>query len=156
MDAHINLEKQDFSCGNESRRNFACGTQHLIDTAYRHRYLLRPEHAEVPGKLANIRLLYTLPKRGWSYMPSDPNEPRAHGKDASGQKRKSAVGSSVTALGTMGTELGLVVAVLALIGYWLDGRWDTAPWMLITGAFIGIVGGMYRFVRQAKKFFSDG
>lgn len=52
-----------------------------------------------------------------------------------------------------GTELGLSVALLSLGGWWLDKRWETSPWLLLTGLAIGAIGGMYRLYRIGKRSF---
>ncbi|MEE9212860.1 MAG: AtpZ/AtpI family protein [Phycisphaeraceae bacterium] len=54
-----------------------------------------------------------------------------------------------------GVELGGVVAVLTLGGWWLDARWDTEPWLMFAGLAVGLVGGTYNVWRIAKRFFSD-
>ena len=33
----------------------------------------------------------------------------------------------------------------ALLGYWLDARWATQPWLLLTGSLLGIIVGFYHF-----------
>jgi F0F1-type ATP synthase assembly protein I len=48
-----------------------------------------------------------------------------------------------------GLELAGATAGLALAGYWMDGRFDTGPWGLLVGVFIGIVGGLYNLVKEA-------
>jgi len=52
-----------------------------------------------------------------------------------------------------GVELGGVVALLTLGGWWLDGKAGTEPWLMLSGAGIGIVGGLYNLWRQGKRFF---
>ena len=49
----------------------------------------------------------------------------------------------------IGLELTASVVVLALLGWWVDRSFGTAPWGLLIGALIGIVGGMYNMVRSA-------
>jgi len=49
----------------------------------------------------------------------------------------------------LGMELAASVAVLTLLGWWVDRHFGSAPWGVLTGALIGIVGGMYNLVRQA-------
>ncbi len=39
------------------------------------------------------------------------------------------------------------VAGLTLLGWWLDGRFKTKPWLLVTGACLGMVVGFYSFFR---------
>ena len=51
----------------------------------------------------------------------------------------------------VGLELVAVVLVLMWVGYWLDGKLDTSPWLMLTGALLGIVGGLYNLVRDALK-----
>lgn len=49
----------------------------------------------------------------------------------------------------IGLELAASVVVLALLGWWVDHHFGTAPWGVLTGALIGLVGGMYSMVRAA-------
>jgi F0F1-type ATP synthase assembly protein I len=52
-----------------------------------------------------------------------------------------------------GFEFAAVVAVLTCFGWWLDGKWGTAPWLLIVGLSIGVIGETYKFYRMGKRFF---
>jgi F0F1-type ATP synthase assembly protein I len=49
----------------------------------------------------------------------------------------------------VGLELAGATAGLALVGYWIDGKFGTAPWGILGGVFIGIVGGLYNLVKQS-------
>jgi ATP synthase protein I len=49
----------------------------------------------------------------------------------------------------IGLELAGATAGLALVGYWIDGRFGTSPWGLLGGVVIGIVGGLYNLVRES-------
>ena len=49
----------------------------------------------------------------------------------------------------VGLELAGATAGLALVGYWIDGRFGTSPWGLLSGVVIGIVGGLYNLVRES-------
>lgn len=42
------------------------------------------------------------------------------------------------------------IILLGGLGYFLDGRWGTAPWLLITGLAIGIVVGFYEVIKAAR------
>ena len=48
-----------------------------------------------------------------------------------------------------GLELAGATAGLALVGYWIDRKFGTAPWALLAGVVIGIVGGLYNLVKQS-------
>ncbi len=51
----------------------------------------------------------------------------------------------------LGTELAASVAGMLLIGYFLDQHFNTSPWLLLTGAVIGTIGGFYNFFREVQK-----
>lgn len=48
----------------------------------------------------------------------------------------------------LGLQLGASITVLALLGYWLDGRLGTLPLFLIVGVLAGFVGGTIAIVRK--------
>lgn len=52
-----------------------------------------------------------------------------------------------------GLEFGGVVALMCLLGWWLDTKWDTSPIFILIGLFIGTVGGIYKLWRLGKRFF---
>lgn len=52
-------------------------------------------------------------------------------------------------LAAMGTELVAWLVCPTLLGYWLDGRFGTAPALVIVGGLLGIAGGMTSIVRRA-------
>lgn len=37
----------------------------------------------------------------------------------------------------LGLEMGAAVAIGAWVGWWLDGRYDTAPWGILGGVLLG-------------------
>jgi len=45
------------------------------------------------------------------------------------------------------------VAVLALLGWWLDGKWGSRPWLLLVGTTVGVTGGLFKLWRTGKRFF---
>jgi ATP synthase protein I len=49
----------------------------------------------------------------------------------------------------VGLELAGAVAGFALVGYWIDRHYGTTPWGLVVGVALGMVGGLYNFVREA-------
>ncbi len=51
----------------------------------------------------------------------------------------------------MGTELAGGIIGMLLVGFLLDWWLGTKPWLTITGAALGLVGGGYNFLRRAFK-----
>lgn len=49
----------------------------------------------------------------------------------------------------VGLELAGATAGFALIGYWIDRRYQTAPWGVLVGVILGLVGGLYNLVKQS-------
>jgi F0F1-type ATP synthase assembly protein I len=49
----------------------------------------------------------------------------------------------------VGLELAGATAGLALLGYWIDGKFGTSPRGILGGVIIGIVGGLYNLVRES-------
>jgi len=55
---------------------------------------------------------------------------------------------------SMGVELGLSVVVGFWLGSWLDGVFDTEPWLLFVFGLAGIVAGyrsIYRLHRRVQQ-----
>jgi F0F1-type ATP synthase assembly protein I len=49
----------------------------------------------------------------------------------------------------LGTELAGAICGLTLLGYWIDRKYVTGNKGVLIGAGIGVIGGMYNFLRQA-------
>lgn len=49
------------------------------------------------------------------------------------------------------TTIGLMMALPALGGWWLDVRLGTYPWLLIVGALFGFAAGFYHLMQVAAK-----
>ena len=47
----------------------------------------------------------------------------------------------------VGFELVVPIILGVLGGLYLDRRWDTTPWWVVTGALAGIAAGFYNFFR---------
>ncbi|MDH3744726.1 MAG: AtpZ/AtpI family protein [Acidobacteriota bacterium] len=54
-------------------------------------------------------------------------------------------------LAGLGMELTAAVIGATLLGFWIDRRLESEPWGVVIGALVGIVGGLYNFVRQASR-----
>lgn len=69
------------------------------------------------------------------------------------RKTKSMFGNmkpaDIKALG-IGLELTMVIGGLAYGGHWLDQKWDTDPWMLLTGVILGTFGGGWHAMKMAN------
>jgi F0F1-type ATP synthase assembly protein I len=48
-------------------------------------------------------------------------------------------------------QLAAAVILMLLLGKWLDGRFGTSPWMMLTGLAIGFAAGFYSFLRSIQK-----
>jgi F0F1-type ATP synthase assembly protein I len=60
-----------------------------------------------------------------------------------------AVGESGPLL-TSGLQLGISVIAMALLGWWLDNRWNTTPWLTLAGVLFGAGAGLYQFIKTAN------
>ena len=50
---------------------------------------------------------------------------------------------------TLGLQLAIAVLVFFFLGRWVDSELGTAPWFMLTGLALGIVGGFLQFFRTA-------
>ena len=50
---------------------------------------------------------------------------------------------------TLGLQLALAVGAFAALGWWLDTKFETTPWLLLTGVILGAVGGGISFIKAA-------
>jgi len=57
----------------------------------------------------------------------------------------------VSEYASAGVELGLVVVVFTLLGWWADKKLNTSPWLLLLGCAMAIFGGMYRLIKLASR-----
>lgn len=70
--------------------------------------------------------------------------------------RKSA--GWVRALGAfagIGTMLALTTGLGVWLGYTLDQRWGTSPWLTVLGLFLGMGAGFAEMFRLLKRFGND-
>jgi F0F1-type ATP synthase assembly protein I len=57
--------------------------------------------------------------------------------------------ASGTRLLGMGFEFAAAVAGFTLVGVWVDRHYGHAPWGVISGVALGLIGGMYNLIREA-------
>jgi ATP synthase protein I len=48
----------------------------------------------------------------------------------------------------VGIQLGMTIVLSALLGYWLDKKLGTGPWLLIVLVFVGAAAGFYSLYRR--------
>ena len=48
------------------------------------------------------------------------------------------------------TTVGLEMVLPAVLGYFLDQRWGTEPWLVVTGATLGFIVGFRHLLAMAK------
>lgn len=65
-----------------------------------------------------------------------------------GKSPKRLPGRTVRLAG-LGVELAASVAGCCLLGYWIDGKFETSPWAFLICAAVGIVGGTYNMIRRS-------
>lgn len=68
--------------------------------------------------------------------------------------RKNSRQSTMQQLGPymgIGIQLAAAMTAFGALGWWLDTKLDTTPWLLVVGVTVGAVGGMISFIRTAMK-----
>ena len=53
------------------------------------------------------------------------------------------------------TTISIEMALPAGLGYWLDQRWGTEPWLVVCGAVIGFAVGMWHLLQLAQRSGND-
>ena len=53
----------------------------------------------------------------------------------------------------VGIEFSAAVGGFALMGIWIDRRWDTGPWGLLICVALGLTGATYNLIRASMKAF---
>jgi ATP synthase protein I len=70
------------------------------------------------------------------------------GQQSEDQPRRIVSAFSVS---SVGLEMGLAVAIGCSIGYWLDRRLGTSPWLLLLFLGFGIAAAFKGLVRAARE-----
>lgn len=58
-------------------------------------------------------------------------------------------------LAGVGFEFIVAVLVLGGLGWWLDARLNTTPWLMIVGAVLGFAAGLWLLLKAASRSFRD-
>jgi ATP synthase protein I len=65
---------------------------------------------------------------------------------------------SAASLSSVGLEMGVAAAIGFGIGYWLDGRFGTTPWLQIIFLLFGVAAGfkgLYDATKKARRNLKD-
>lgn len=81
-----------------------------------------------------------------------PDDPGNHKSPTHPSHTDDQDGPPLWAMAGAGIELAAVVTVMLLIGKFLDRYFGTDPWLLVTGAAIGFIGGLYNLIKRFKRF----
>ncbi len=76
-------------------------------------------------------------------MPSDKPAPRSH---------KASEPNPLSLFGA-GLEFAGATGGLTFVGWWLDSKWSTEPWLMCLGLAVGVIGGTYKIWRLGRRFF---
>ncbi|HXE51856.1 MAG TPA: AtpZ/AtpI family protein [Tepidisphaeraceae bacterium] len=90
-------------------------------------------------------------------MASEPDEPGESEGAGSPRGDLGPPGSAPAAWGLIGIgfEFLATICVMGAIGWYLDRRWNTFPWLLIAGCAVGFAGGLMMMIRAARQAFKD-
>ncbi len=72
------------------------------------------------------------------------------------QSREDRPNPSPLRYASLGLELAAAIVGLTLVGLWFDHHFGTGPVGVLVGAGLGVVGGLYNFIRAALKMNQDG
>lgn len=52
---------------------------------------------------------------------------------------------------SVGIEMALATGIGWGIGYWLDGKYGTGPWLMLVGLLFGVAAGFKGLIRTANQ-----
>jgi F0F1-type ATP synthase assembly protein I len=58
------------------------------------------------------------------------------------------MGSDNARYAGVGFQFGAAIIAFALLGWWLDKKLGTGPWLLILGVILGFAGGMISLLKK--------
>ena len=82
-------------------------------------------------------------------MP-EPTDPLRSAESAESQRNEAMRWHHLAAIG-----MEFIVAILLCggIGWWMDSKFNTSPWLLITGMFLGFAVGLMIMWRASRQMF---
>lgn len=63
------------------------------------------------------------------------------------EKKENNIWREVGPYMNLGWQMVITICLMALLGWWLDGKFDTAPWLFISLTVFGVFAGMYNFIK---------
>ncbi len=51
----------------------------------------------------------------------------------------------------LGFQLAITVAAMTFLGVWLDGKFDSSPWLTVIFSFLGVFAALYSFIKEVMK-----
>ena len=55
----------------------------------------------------------------------------------------------------LGVEFAGVIILFCYFGYKLDEKFQTSPWFLLTGFFLGFIGMLYIIIKDTRNLWRD-
>jgi F0F1-type ATP synthase assembly protein I len=77
------------------------------------------------------------------------------GKSGAGKSGSGHDESPFSKLATVGLEIGAGAGLGAVVGIWVDRKWNCGPWGTVIGVCLGIASGMYLLIKEAIKSSRD-
>jgi F0F1-type ATP synthase assembly protein I len=51
----------------------------------------------------------------------------------------------------LGIQLAATIVLMVFLGIWLDGKFDTSPYLTLVFSLLGIFTGMYHFIKSVTR-----
>ena len=51
----------------------------------------------------------------------------------------------------LGIQLAATIILMIFLGIWLDGKFDTSPYLTLVFSILGIFTGMYHFIKSVTR-----
>lgn len=77
-------------------------------------------------------------------MPVPSTDNRSNSRDSRGA-------AAIWRLSSVGIEMGVAVIIGWAIGYWLDKRFGTSPWLMVLFLLCGVAAGFKGMIRAARE-----
>ena len=81
--------------------------------------------------------------------PDDSSQPPAPSREQ--QDRANRESATWHRMAGVGVEFVVAVGLCAGLGWWLDGKFGTSPWLVIAGCGLGFTVGLWQMVRAANR-----